>query len=243
MLGRDIAYELSKDPDVMVVNDGLLSEKYDRDVEYWDGYYHAGSADTTASLFAQHVLKEYLQENKEGRILELGCGNGRDSRYFLSNGFRVVAIDASKKAIEILQKEFSKTRHSIFICGDFVDPANLCMEEYDFCYSRFSIHSINEKQEKALIKNVYGALKKRGYFFIEARSVFDELYGKGEKVGEDAYFFNGHYRRFIRKEKLQSELKKNGFDIASLEENRGFAPYREENPIIIRCIARKGMTV
>ena len=36
-------------------------------------------------------------------ILELGCGNGRDSFYFAKNGLNVTAIDASNAVIEKLQ--------------------------------------------------------------------------------------------------------------------------------------------
>ena len=39
------------------------------------------------------------------RILDCGCGSGRDSKYFLDNGYEVVAIDGSeelcKKASEL----------------------------------------------------------------------------------------------------------------------------------------------
>ena len=34
---------------------------------------------------------------KKGHILDLGCGSGRDSRFFLENGYRVTPLDASKE--------------------------------------------------------------------------------------------------------------------------------------------------
>ena len=33
----------------------------------------------------------------EGKILDLGCGSGRDSKYFLDSGFEVVAMDISEE--------------------------------------------------------------------------------------------------------------------------------------------------
>ena len=33
------------------------------------------------------------------RILDLGCGTGRDSRYFLSRGFAVTACDGSARIL------------------------------------------------------------------------------------------------------------------------------------------------
>lgn len=90
-----------------------------------------------------------------------------------------------------------------------------------------------------MIRNVYNALKKQGRFFVEVRSINDELYGKGEKVGRNAYKYNGHYRRFIVKEELENKLKENGFILEYSEEARNFAPYKDTNPLIIRMIAYK----
>lgn len=213
-------------------------EKYNRDTKYWDNYYKENKASTDASLFALNIFEKYLA-GKKGRILELGCGNGRDSRFFISRGYDVTAADASQNAIKRLQEEFADVKNAMFLCGDFVNDTNIYKRQYDYCYSRFSIHAINEEQEKLLLSNVFETLKKGGYFFIETRGVHDELYGLGEKAGEDAFFYDGHYRRFIRKEKLQKKLEEAGFAIASMEESRGFAPYGEENPMIIRCIASK----
>lgn len=212
--------------------------EFDRDTAYWDDYYKENRADTNVTLFARSIFEKYLA-GKTGKILELGCGNGRDSRFFLSKGYKVTAIDASRNAITKLQKEFVGEKNAVFLCEDFVNEKSIYIERYDFCYSRFSIHAIDEKQEDILIKNVFSAITAGGYFFIEARSVHDELYGKGRKVGEDAFFYDGHYRRFIRKDNLREKLDKNGFVIVKLDEEKGFAPCGNEDPIITRCIANK----
>lgn len=216
----------------------LKLEKYKRDTVYWDNYYKENKASSDESLFAQSIFEKYLV-GKTGKILELGCGNGRDSIFFISKGYHVTAIDASQNAIKKLQENFTDTKEAVFVCGDFVNEVKIYRKHYDFCYSRFSIHAIDEKQEIALIKNVFRVIKPGGYFFIEARGIHDELYGKGENVGKDAFFYNGHYRRFIRKEKLQEELEKVGFHVISLQEKRDFAPYGEENPMVIRCVVKK----
>ena len=41
------------------------------------------------------------------------------------------------------------------------------------------------------------ALKPGGKFFIEVRSVHDPLYGKGEALERNAFFYDNHYRRFL----------------------------------------------
>ena len=85
----------------------------------------------------------------------------------------------------------------------------------------------------------YGSLKKQGKFFIEVRSINDDIYGLGEKISENTYKYEGHFRRFIIKKELEDKLKQVGFYIEYSEEKRGFAPFGESDPPIIRIIAYK----
>lgn len=251
--GLDLKVEFPKNPDIEICNDGTetidsvvrkiieykpeYSPNFDRDSEYWNKYYrideNRGGAPEVPSSFAQWILP---QLEKQKSILDLGCGNGRDSLFFNDNGMNVTAIDASSTAIEDLKR---KKDNIYFICDDFVCSSMIFADQYDYCYSRFSLHAINEKQEEEVLRNVFRVLKKGGKFFIETRSVNDEIYGKGKKVGKDSYFYNGHFRRFIRKEQLIKRLKNVGFAIDYDEEERGFAPYGGSNPYIIRIIASK----
>ena len=50
-----------------------------------------------------------------GAVLELGCGNGRDSLFFLQNGLRVTGVDASDNAIRQLQKDTIGCNASFFL--------------------------------------------------------------------------------------------------------------------------------
>ena len=45
----------------------------------------------------QALLLKYLPAG--GRVLEIGCGSGRDSAFLLANGFDVAAIDASAEML------------------------------------------------------------------------------------------------------------------------------------------------
>lgn len=76
-------------------------------------------------------------------------------------------------------------------------------------------------------------------FYIETRSVNDELYGLGKYAGRNAFKYNNHFRRFIVMDELKNKLIKTGFSIVYSEEKRGFAPFGNSNPPIIRIVARK----
>lgn len=250
--GMDLKVEFPQNPDVKIVNDGSKTVQevvkeimnfepqyksdFDRDTDYWNQYYNLGKAPQEPSVFAKWVAKQLV---KGRNLLDLGCGNGRDSMYFYTQiGMNVTAVDASAGAIAKLKRE-NKEDNIYFICDDFVCSTAIFAGQYDYCYSRFSLHAINEKQETEVIHNVYKVLKSGGKFFVETRSVHDEIYGMGECVGEDSYCYEGHFRRFIRKEKLLDKLTAAGFEIEYEAEERNFAPFENSNPLIIRIVAKK----
>lgn len=251
VLGIDMQVEFPKIPDIVINNDGRYSVKecvnrileykvekssdFDRDTQYWNTFYEDKPDIGNPSLFARELGSRL---KKSCTILDLGCGNGRDSIYFHQLGLNVTAIDASDVAIKMLQEEYGDG-NMCFICDDFVCSSMIYAGQYDYCYSRFSLHAINEEQENEVILNVYKVLKDGGNFFVEVRSVNDELYGKGKKVGKHSYIYNGHFRRFVVLEELEKKMVLAGFKIVYAEEQTGFAPYGESDPPIIRMILQK----
>ena len=193
--------------------------------KYWNKYYSKTHI-RKPSNFAKFCVKYFKPKTT---ILELGCGNGRDSIFFYNKKFKVVGIDSSL-VIDTLPFSIGLT----FLRRDFTKLPDCLVENV---YSRFSLHSVSKRDETRVLKWVYRNLLD-GVFCIEVRSVNDEYYGKGKKVGKDAYI-DTHYRRFIRKERLEESLKKTGFKIIYSKEARDFAPFKKENPSIIRIIAKK----
>ncbi len=208
---------------------------YDRDTLYWNKFYQDVSGLNEPSLFAQMCIK-YMNPGES--IVELGCGNGRDSIYFYNQKLDVTAIDASWTAINSFEM-YRDHDHMNCVCADFVSWMERCKETFNHCYSRFTLHAINEAQEDILLHKVHDALKKKGFFYIEARSTEDELYGLGQCVGRNAFRYNGHFRRFIDMDELKDKLLKMGFEIVYSAKERGFAPLGNSNPPMIRMISMK----
>ena len=172
------------------------------------------------------------------KILELGCGNGRDAIFFSENNINVLAIDQSESSIKNLNNKY-KCNNIEFICDDFIKSIRMKNSEFDYVYSRFTMHSISEEEENLLLSRVYDTLNDDGLLFIEVRSVKDDIYGKGELVARNTYVYNEHTRRFIVIEELVDKLKYIGFEIVFSDENDNYARYKEQNPIVIRIIAQK----
>lgn len=204
------------------------------DQNYWENYYKKQAAPVIPSTFAKFVSQNLVEENI---LMELGCGNGRDSIFFSQNKINVIAIDQSKEEIEKLKNQYNNI---IFKCNDFVNDSQIYTPDYnDYIYSRFTLHSINEKEQMIVLKNVYTSLKKGGLFLIEVRSTNDEIFGKGQLVERNAYIYEEHYRRFIDFNEFKEIIQEFGFEIEYAIEDKNLAVYKESNPTLIRMIAKK----
>lgn len=205
------------------------------DYKYWNEYYKKNIAPSEPSNFAKDILK-YLESGK--KLIELGCGNGRDAIFLSNNKIDVVAIDQCESSINNLKSSVSSDNIE-FVADDFIETKLLERESFDYVYSRFTLHSISEEQENKLINRVYEALKKDGLLLIEVRSVKDEIFGLGKEIARNTYVYNNHSRRFVVLNELVEKLKSIGFEIDFVDENNNYAIYKELNPIVIRIIARK----
>jgi len=199
-------------------------------IHYWDEYYKKDNAPSFPSPFAEYVASKLSTKQN---ILEIGCGNGRDSKYFSSKGHHVTGLDRSGEAIELCKNLYSSDEPIEFFYGTITDIEKTNKKKFDLIYSRFVLHAMSLNEELEMLKISYKLLKKNGQLFIECRSTNDPLSQKGEFLSHTERIF-GHYRRFIFLEEFKLRLVEAGFQIIEAIENIGLAKFGEEDPMIIR---------
>ena len=158
-------------------------------VNYWNSFYKKKHL-ISPSNFAKYVFKSQKKEIKN--IYEIGCGNRRDTIFFNKKNLNCIGIDNSKIIIKQNKKNFSNLKK---------------IKKKFSIYSRFTWHTIDYKQEKRLLNNL-AKQKNLNYLFIETRTIKDELYGIGKRVGKHEYL-STHYRRFIDPKLIKKKLLKN----------------------------------
>tara|TARA_B100001250_G_C19790374_1_gene786203 strand:- start:397 stop:1023 length:627 start_codon:yes stop_codon:yes gene_type:complete len=206
------------------------------DKKYWNRFYREDEVTIESSDFSKFCANYYTKEC--GCIIDLGCGNGRDTFFFLRQNIDSIGIDQSEIVIKENNKKSSKIElDSPFVIGDFsnIDFDSICDGPHSV-YSRFTLHAINYDEEEKLFKHLLSS-KNLKYLFIEVRSIKDSKYGQGRKVGLHE-FSTSHYRRFIDSEVLHAKLKEN-FEIIYFKESQGFAKTKKEDPWLIRIIAKR----
>ena len=110
------------------------------------------------------------------KILDLGCGSGRDSKYFLSKGYDVVSVDGSIEICRLAEKYIGKYVRNIFF--DELDYVN----EFDAVWASASLLHVDSKEMKDVLYRIKSALKKNGLMYASWK------YGQGEKVDSLRYY-------------------------------------------------------
>lgn len=184
--------------------------------DYWDDKW-ANRFEDRGNVPSETVKKvhEHIKDKKVLKVLDLGCGAGRDSYYLFNQGYKVTALDISKEALKFLQQ---KTHDIEFICMDIKDFA-FPKNKYDMVFANLSLHYFDRETTQRIIEDIKNSIKDNGYFFIRCKSTKDPQFGDGEKIAHNT-FKKDHIRHFFDEEYLRELLK--DFNIIYLEESEDF---------------------
>ena len=202
----------------------------------------------SSSTFARFVIDKKTI-CKSDVVMEWGCGSGRDCAYLAPHCNKYIAVDIATP--DMLKKSEQFNRENVEYRTD--DFCSLSPEstKLNVIYSRFTLHSVTKKAASDALKWASANLVKGGLILIEARSVKDELYGKGKQDEEDEDAFvvssgidgGAHFRRFVDLQKLKKQLEAQHFLILHAEDKRGLSFVEKDgkidDPSLVRVFAQR----
>ena len=113
----------------------------------------------TVSVDFKEVQEKFLRLLAGKRVLDFGCGSGRDTKYFIERGLDVVAIDGSEELCKSASAYTGiQVKHMLFQNLDEVD----C---YDGIWACSSILHLPKDELKIVIKKMSRALKATGIIY------------------------------------------------------------------------------
>jgi len=184
---------------------------------WWNGKFSRQDYFGEPNAFAQKALS-YMREYGFERILDLGCGDGRDSVFFALEGLNVHAVDFAREGVKILKREAEEA--GVNVRSRVIDYSGGLTgfkdESFQTVYSHLSLHYFDDHTTSHIIEEIQRILCHGGLFFIKVKSTHDKLYGKGKKTGENTYILDGHLRHFYTKKYLREKLVR--FNTLELEE-------------------------
>ena len=132
--------------------------------------------------------KEYLSK---GNCLDLGCGIGQYSKWFMENGYEVVSADISNIALEKV-KEYNKNVVNV----DMREKLPFKDNCFDIVFANLSIHYFSDSITKNLISEIKRILKKDGLFIGSVNSI--KGFNKEENIEELDYHYYRNKDKYLR---------------------------------------------
>lgn len=113
----------------------------------------------TQNLDLSLVYKRFLKYVQEGKLLDLGCGSGRDSLFFIKKGFYVTPSDGYKEMC--LEAEQLLKREVLHL--NFKDIS--FKEEFDAVWACASLLHLSKKELPDVLEKIEKSMKPGAYFY------------------------------------------------------------------------------
>lgn len=199
---KQVAHNLPKNvPNVIEEYLDKTKRSYE-DPELVDAYW-----EITKDKIKSNNLDRMIQLLGPGaKLLDVGCGPGRDSAYLASRGFDVIGVDYSKQMIGKAEALHKGIPHLSF---KTMDMRNLTFGNgfFDGVWAAASLLHIPKKALPSVLTGIHRVLRKGGILFVSV------MKGAGEKFTVETKYARPIERffTFFGQMEIQSYLKKAGF--------------------------------
>lgn len=166
------------------------------------------------SGFSRKAMARF-KEHRVRSLLEVGCGQGRDTVFFAGSGIAVTALDYSETAVaEVAQKaaraglagRIRVRTHDVRERLPFAD------QSFDACYSHMLLcMELSTAEIAFILRETWRTLKPGGVALYSVRSNFDKHYKTGTHLAEELYQIGGFSVHFFTESKIRQLSK--GYEI------------------------------
>ena len=141
----------------------------------------------------------------KAKIIDIGCGSGRDAKLFTNMGASVLGIDFSSNLIDIAKRTAPLAEFQLMD----IEMMDLPGASFDGAWAACSLGHVSKKILPEVIQKVHSLLKEKGYFYLTLKK------GTGETLEHDVRY-TGDIKKFCafyEEEELKNILQKAQFKI------------------------------
>lgn len=162
----------------------------------------------TAERFARNVASLAPMESIQRfvsmlppnpRIIDIGCGSGRDAKVFSENGVSVVGIDFCQSLIDIAKKTAPLAQFQMMD----IETDDFPEASFDGAWASCSLLHIPKKSFSPVLCKIHSCLKENGYFYLTLKKGTGEFVERDLRYGDFEKFW-ALYEENELKELLQS---------------------------------------
>jgi len=211
------AREAMKPKELREMNPEDWQESYEEGTPHW-------AEELTPSLFAQEFVDTLKENSITGHLLEIGCGNGRDSIFFARSGYTVSAIDVAQGAIDLARENAKKAEVSIDFQKANAEDIPYVDGYFDALFSLSVLHSSDLNKS---IPETVRVIRNNGMALIY-------IYGNTQ-------YADGRLETVISLDDYTTLLKESGYEIIDFyaEHEEEFDEYGEKHLVFVALLRKK----
>lgn len=225
-----------------------FEKQYDKTAEEFNEFYDNQEAHISTDAFFSVITDELIESIENKKVLDLGCGAGKDAIFYVQKGFAYSGVDASSEmcALAKVDKNVSDIRNE-----SFSQKMSFNDKEFGLVVSKYAIQTASDI--KPIYDEVHRVLDDNGIFaflvvhpmrqFIEKKKQGKD-YFKKELV--QSIIFDGKITVTEASHTLTEYLNSdffNNFSLIDLKEGYDFPASEQINgdiyPTFIIIVARK----
>ncbi len=169
---------------------------------------------------AARAAAELFSNEHKHDLLELGAGQGRDTFFFVNQGFRVTALDYSDTAVATIRARAAQAGFLDSVTAtahDVRQPLPFSENSFDACYSHMLFcMALTKRQLGFLSGEVRRVLRPGGLHVYTVRHTGDSHYRTGTHRGEQMYEVGGFIVHFF--DRAMVEELGAGYELLDVEE-------------------------
>jgi len=146
----------------------------------------------------------FIQNLKGKEILDIGCGPGRDAKYFSENGLDVTGIDLTSKFVKMASKNVPNAKFIQMDMRKIDFPENT----FDGIWACASFYHIPKKDAKNTLLGFRKVLRPAGLMFISIKAGTEEKFVQKEEDKGWAKFY-----AFYTEDEFKNLIESCGFKI------------------------------
>ena len=169
-------------------------------IRYYDQHaseYFTSTADVDFDQLRRKFVS-YLPEH--AKIIDIGCGSGRDVKAFCEMGYQAIGLDASEELAAEAEKQLGIEVQA----GDMTTW--IAEEPFDGIWCCAALLHLHEEEATVFLQNLQHNLKPGGIVFLSVK--------EGIKTGPDE---KGRYMHNYTKQELRKKLATAGLEILEID--------------------------
>ena len=168
--------------------------------QYWNKKLPDNLTKSTYSIWLDKFKKELNFNNLP--ILDLGCGNGEDSKWLIENNYKVVSSDFSISSIEHVKKINPNT--ILLDMSNIEDWKQIEDNSFSSVVANLSLHYFDNATTIMILKEIKRILINNGILIARVNTNLDTNFGAGDGIEIEPNFYQnlerGIDKRFFTKE-------------------------------------------